>query len=614
MRTLSAVVFVAAALWAPAVLADQTRATPSPALQGLGRPTLEINGDGRAGMPYFVSRPRVVFSGTVSGQATAVEIVDGSTTIARLENPGRRWTTTVKGMAPGLHQIRVYPIDATGERGPSTKVHKLVISVPEILPLEETIAAGGGFQLEGLSRNGNLGLSTAAVGDLNGDDVEDIALVEPNASFPTAEKGGAVHIVFGSADLTETPPNLASLVGTNGFRIEGAARGQRPRVVAPAGDVNGDGFDDLLIASEAVGKGYEDAPSWVSVIFGRGETFPAIIPLADAVPQYGVRFEAPPAENLIESIAGGGDINADGVADVAIGVWNAECPAVYVIYGQVNDGIPPVTLIADLDLTRGFALNKGCGTFAHSLAFTGDLNGDLVDDLAVGDTSMYNDSVSVIFGRTTRKAFMTDVSKMGLATGFQVVDNGAGIGIGNTLSGGGDLDGDGLDDLAIGAEDWGAPIVLRGRNGAFPRRVLQRSLNRTEGIIFSNQSSMDRAENQVALSGDFDGDGLTDLVISTEEFRRTWGNWGPRGSSIFVVYGRRKLFPTFNPVEGIGPAAGLRIDTPLEDGPYVLPVTMADMNADGLGDVIISSPFSDRGRKGSGLIHVVFGRPRSTTK
>src|SRR5262245_2547394 len=113
-----------------------------------------------------------------------------------------------------------------------------------------SLTGSNGFKLSGEAANNQSGASVAAAGDINGDGFADVIVGASNAS-PNGPYSGASYVVFGKATGFTANLDLSSLNGANGFRLSGEAQSYGSGLsVASAGDVNGDGFADLIIGAE----------------------------------------------------------------------------------------------------------------------------------------------------------------------------------------------------------------------------------------------------------------------------------------------------------------------------------------------------------------------------
>ena len=106
-----------------------------------------------------------------------------------------------------------------------------------------------GFKLSGAAAYDSSGFSVASAGDVNGDGFDDL-IVGAFGADPHGSQSGASYVVFGKASGFAANIDLSTLNGTNGFKLSGAAAYDRSGFsVASAGDVNGDGFDDLIVGA-----------------------------------------------------------------------------------------------------------------------------------------------------------------------------------------------------------------------------------------------------------------------------------------------------------------------------------------------------------------------------
>jgi hypothetical protein len=216
---------------------------------------------------------------------------------------------------------------------------------------------------------------------VNGDGVDDILIganrAEPNLQLSNA---GETYVHFGKRSGFDPVLNLSTLNGTNGFVITGIAAGDYSgRSVSRAGDVNGDGFDDIPIGAYGVdvdgvygiGKSY--------VVFGNCSGFGPTLNLGALYCTdcfvikviYLYSF-------VVYSVSGAGDVNCDGFADILIGAVGAQ-PAVeaYVVFGN-RSGFGATLDLSTLDCTNGFVIRgiDSGDSSGYSVSGAGDMNCD----------------------------------------------------------------------------------------------------------------------------------------------------------------------------------------------------------------------------------------------
>ncbi len=182
---------------------------------------------------------------------------------------------------------------------------------------------------------------------------------------------------------------LRSLNGTNGFRLDGIDAFDRSGFsVASAGDVNGDGFADLIIGAYGANPGGDIEAGESYIVFGKASGFAASLDLAALDGMNGFRLDGIDVVDFSGfSTASAGDVNGDGFADIIIGAPFSDSFAgeSYVVFGKAS-GFAASLDLATLDGTNGFRLD-GIDFFDYSgrsVASAGDVNGDGFDDIIIG--------------------------------------------------------------------------------------------------------------------------------------------------------------------------------------------------------------------------------------
>ncbi len=362
-----------------------------------------------------------------------------------------------------------------------------------------------------------------AAGDFDGDGFVDLAIGVPGESIAGANNAGAVHVLYGTADGYSSSD--AQLWSHQTLPSQTVAANEQFGAALASGDFNGDTFDDLAIGVPEQDFLDQADIGTVNVLYGSANG------LVDT--EFQVFAQGFAIEDVIEAgdqfgkVLAVGNFNGDAYYDLAIGVpredigTTLDAGAVHVIYGSA-DGL---SHDGDQFWVQGEYIQGtpelGDG-FGYALA-AGDFDGDGNDDLAIGvpdeNFGHVNDGVvQVLWG--TQFGLSSEFDQLWRQDLLEPEASELGDRFGAALAAG-DFDGDGHDDLAIGAPDEALEGPIVGIDSAGVVHVLYGSgtLFTGEGSdLFTQDLEMEQPEafdrfGHTLASGDFDNDGWDDLAI-----------------------------------------------------------------------------------------------------
>ncbi len=337
----------------------------------------------------------------------------------------------------------------------------------------------------------------ASAGDVNGDGYDDVVVGKADAW------GSGAHLYYGSASGLSSTPDWT-------YSVSGAEYNTVGRKVASAGDVNNDGYDDIVLGGHLANSNHNK--EGVAVVFFGSASGPA------SNPDWSYHGGVSDAE-FGSAVASAGDLNGDGYDDIAVGApkYNGEAGRVYVFYGGSSgpSSSPSWTKTGGSGDKLGFSVGSA-----------GDVDADGYDDVLVGAYcwgSYCKGFTSVYYGSSSGLSSSNNWGESGPHTSSQ---------FGYALAGASDVNADGYDDIVIGAPGYQNGTFDDYEGGLFVYLGSASGLASSPEWIGESDDSEAYLGRSIAM-GDFNGDGNADVLGGAPEYTNGQSSEGV----VFGYYG-----------------------------------------------------------------------------
>ncbi len=494
-----------------------------------------------------------------------LEIDLGSDKVAgQVDEAGLR---IVNRQGAGVRVGQLAVVDANGRalavssRLSSSNTFSLTISDTQALypiTVKTVISRVADFRAQSNQVSALFATSIAVIGDINVDGIGDFAVGAPRWDGGESDEG-AVFIYYGSNGFA----GFGDLIPDKRLEIN-QANARLGTSVAAAGDVNRDNLADVIVGAPQFDNGASNEGA--AFVFSGFDIIvnPTVLPMAQ------LEGERPGAA-MGTSVAGAGDVNLDGYADVIVGAPKYQLNAIVGGRAQIFfGGAPGFDTTAD----RTYVSEIADELFGQSVAGVGDTNGDGRTEVMIGAPGFAN----AYLGDTK---FDGDVMFNALQSEF-----------GASVAGAGDVNGDGFADILIGAPrftngqtDEGAAFLFFGAAGAFNMTV--------DAILDANQTGS-RFASSISGAADINGDGYADFAIGAPNFDQGESNEG----KVFVWYGGAGV---------VSPGASAEFESNQVNAVFGTSLALGDIDGDGYADVLAGAPAYDFGHSDEGVLFAYLG-------
>jgi hypothetical protein len=428
--------------------------------------------------------------------------------------------------------------------------------------------------LESNQVNTRMGSSVSSAGDVNGDGYSDVIVGAPY--YDNGQSGeGAVLVYHGSANGIST--TASAILDSN------HASAQMGNSVSSAGDVNGDGYSDVIVGV----SNYDNGQLNEGAVFlyhgsasGLSTTVSAILESNQAAARMG------------SSVSRAGDVNGDGYSDVMVATYLYD-------NGQIDEGVAFIYhgSVSGISTSASAMLesNQASARMGWSVSCAGDVNGDGYSDVIVAADHYTNDQANegsaFVYHGSANGLINTDAAK--------VESNQANAQMGYSVSSAGDVNGDGYNDVVVGAYGYTNGQAAEGM--AFIYHGSASGLSSAPAAMLESNQASAYMGWSVSSAGDVNGDGYSDVIIGAHLYDNNQSNEG----AVYIYQGS---------ASGIVSSSPLIIESNQGSARMGSSVTSAgDVNGDGYCDVIAGAEYYANGQANEGAAFLYYGSSTGTT-
>ena len=413
-----------------------------------------------------------------------------------------------------------------------------------------------------------MGYSVSGAGDVDGDGYADVIVGTPNHTNGETYEGAAFVYHGGPSGISTT---AAAVVESNQYHSK------LGKNVSGAGDVNNDGYADVIVGAPYYDNG--ETSEGAAFVYHGGPSGISTVAVAMVESNQEIAF-------LGTSVSDAGDVNNDGYGDVIVGAYSYD-------NGEINEGAAFVYHggPSGISTTAAAMVESNQQSAAMSAGSSaGDVNGDGYGDVIVAaphyDNGEHDEGVAFIYhggpsGISTVAAAMVESN--------QISAN-----LGTSVSGVGDVNGDGYGDVIVGAHSYDNGEINEGAAFVYYGSSIGISTVAAAMMMESNQEGAILGVS-VSGAGDVNGDGYADIIVGASSYSNVETNEG----AAFIYYGN---------VAGISATESTIVESNQVESAMGYSVSDAgDVNNDGYADVIVGAPYYDNGELEEGAAFLYHG-------